>query len=1306
MSQTSKNFLKRLKKLAGIKSKISNSQMLYEQDGGGYYNNDWMDGSWGTWWNLTYIEGGVPYDFNGTQGAAQNGCYPVSDSPSIGISGNQFLGPLGGSPENCENYPGQSCCAYKTFCTWCEDANDVINFALTNGINDFSLIIFEVPGTEMEDESTLCVSPNGNRYLYLNAVSLCASAGQQGIPGSICAQPWYYMGIPIAWGDDLNAIQNNEIQLSDMGSGELSSVFWNTSDMIAVFNAVAADMAQNGNYDALQWMNSAAPLDTMADLINASGNGQTGFVQAGDGEVCVAGWGGGGGCAGYCQCACEAEQTNTPIVGCMDEAACNYNPNANVPCSRVYNNTTLNDGSTFMDYYDPPEPAGCLFIGNDWEDQLYVFPAGNPILLESEPQQALQEGRYKGTNVSGTNTSTSPGANCCCEYACYGCMEESADNYLEPVRDGIEITMAADPELVCLEGYGCTDPNALNYDETAEIDDGSCTYNFGIEGCSTFDTYFSDIGVGGGSIYYGGPNLELIFGIGQDFDGTDYNPDNQPFISEYGPEFVCQVLFYGNPSQTQGLVFNPYNWLGGNDNIETDLDLEGGSWSPPPGSNCVYLDDGTAELQVNGQPAVGLDIYMSQNQVQAAEWWNNACNCCEGFTPLAGCTEIGAINYDETAIINDGSCEYIYGCMDSTPGPYPNINGESSVIQGVTNGGVTYYMSCEGMSNMAQNNYNWETDYTEYAPCIVDSYDYDNYFDASLNQNFDEVGPHGFLAANYNPDAQIDDGSCFYDSDSDGVEDEDEILGCTDSDANNYNEEATQEDGSCEYSCSDIMENMFASLLLDPFTPVINTFLDDGSTIDAAMWQWGGANPTGLTFCEACSDCSSQQCWDWGDASGLFPQNSSIAPQPGEEMCNYGFEGYINLPSIEATINCCPGGPGLEVPGCTDVEAENYNPEANVDDGSCEYLAGCTEPAANNYDPDAIVDDGSCTYTGGCTDETALNYDPDAVINDGSCEYEGFICPPDDSLAADGCVSVSGEPGTMFPLEVDPDGNTISETLIYATEDECNDAENCVRKEKGEKILCWKCTDKYPYQPTIITVIAESSPLFEQDKKGRMTRKKKPTTTTDKEKVGCPGKEGYQIAPEPFWTWEGGPYDTTQGGPNNPCSGPERPDPESDPILGCTDSTAMNYDPLATEDDGSCEYVNVGGPWFCPADSGNFPWPTCCVQTGIVYYNAMNPALGGAFEEFYNAYSGYPQIQFGPGTGGINGVNYFTNPIGSTYNNSETCNANSSCGENMNPNGTGNCAGFLSDDPNAPPPIDESLVKRFKKLAGIKKSKK
>lgn len=77
--------------------------------------------------------------------------------------------------------------------------------------------------------------------------------------------------------------------------------------------------------------------------------------------------------------------------------------------------------------------------------------------------------------------------------------------------------------------------------------------------------------------------------------------------------------------------------------------------------------------------------------------------------------------------------------------------------------------------------------------------------------------------------------------------------------------------------------------------------------------------------------------------------------------------------------------------GCTDRNADNYNPDATVDDGSCTYenaVYGCTDPNAANYNPFATIDDGSC-IDGilGCTDPNSTNYNANATIDDGSCIY-------------------------------------------------------------------------------------------------------------------------------------------------------------------------------------------------------------------------------------------------------------------------------------------------------------------------------
>ena len=64
-------------------------------------------------------------------------------------------------------------------------------------------------------------------------------------------------------------------------------------------------------------------------------------------------------------------------------------------------------------------------------------------------------------------------------------------------------------------------------------------------------------------------------------------------------------------------------------------------------------------------------------------------------------------------------------------------------------------------------------------------------------------------------------------------------------------------------------------------------------------------------------------------------------------------------------------GTGGEVAGCTYPWACNYNPLANVDDGTCVFPpidcplsagAGCTYASASNYDVEALIDDGTCLF--------------------------------------------------------------------------------------------------------------------------------------------------------------------------------------------------------------------------------------------------------------------------------------------------------------------------------------------------------
>lgn len=109
---------------------------------------------------------------------------------------------------------------------------------------------------------------------------------------------------------------------------------------------------------------------------------------------------------------------------------------------------------------------------------------------------------------------------------------------------------------------------------------------------------------------------------------------------------------------------------------------------------------------------------------------------------------------------------------------------------------------------------------------------------------------------------------------------------------------------------------------------------------------------------------------DWGDGSGV--QDYGLIANGTVISHNYGGNSGYFSPTITAaatgytTGSAVLGGVNVEVLpvyGCTDPSAMNYNPSANIDDGSCvAYVYGCTDPAANNYNPSANTDDGSCTY--------------------------------------------------------------------------------------------------------------------------------------------------------------------------------------------------------------------------------------------------------------------------------------------------------------------------------------------------------
>ena len=131
-----------------------------------------------------------------------------------------------------------------------------------------------------------------------------------------------------------------------------------------------------------------------------------------------------------------------------------------------------------------------------------------------------------------------------------------------------------------------------------------------------------------------------------------------------------------------------------------------------------------------------------------------------------------------------------------------------------------------------------------------------------------------------------------------------------------------------------------------------------------------------------------------GETSALWNVTTGIAPILG---CTNPSASNYNPAATQDNGTCI-----IPVPGCTNSKALNYNPAATVDNGSCTFapppitpILGCTNKLASNYNPAATQDDGTCIIIDyrkrGCTDPSATNYDPAAIIDDGTCIPPCFV---------------------------------------------------------------------------------------------------------------------------------------------------------------------------------------------------------------------------------------------------------------------------------------------------------------------------
>ena len=233
-------------------------------------------------------------------------------------------------------------------------------------------------------------------------------------------------------------------------------------------------------------------------------------------------------------------------------------------------------------------------------------------------------------------------------------------------------------------------------------------------------------------------------------------------------------------------------------------------------------------------------------------------------------------------------------------------------------------------------------------------------------------------AINYDPLANTDDASCYYNPgctsptyvEYDASCDFDDgschtlvVLGCMDITAFNYNPSANTE---IIGSCIAIVEGCMQPLA---FNYNVNANVSD--TCIAVLY--GCTDPTMFNYCVDCNT-SNNDCDPY-----VFGCTDST-------MFNY------NPLANADNSSCTPF-----IFGCTDPSMLNYDPLSNTEDFTCiEFLYGCMDETALNYDPLANTENQSCiTIIEGCMDLNAYNYLIEANVSDNSCLYDaGCITGP------------------------------------------------------------------------------------------------------------------------------------------------------------------------------------------------------------------------------------------------------------------------------------------------------------------------
>lgn len=513
----------------------------------------------------------------------------------------------------------------------------------------------------------------------------------------------------------------------------------------------------------------------------------------------------------------------------------------------------------------------------------------------------------------------------------------------------------------CGDIQGCTDPASPNYNPAATVDDGSCLpscecdeepfdpvcgYSWTTGALMTFDN-LCELECAGAYFYWGGDCTDQpIYGC-TDPEALNYNPEatvnsgclypvqcagNTP-IAIYSSVSTSGGDGWGNyplyswylSDLTNSAWSNYIQYQDDNGNWMTEGCIDDGCYNFAVYNNGFLPLDGSM-IVVLGDDTLSFDV--PQDAFQLTYGLGVNVDDCEPY--VAGCTDENALNYNPAATDDNGSCIYPFACESGQiPGQLYvcTFSQGNAVGLSITDEAGNVLFDQQGFNNMAIVFEDVCIDPTAcYTATMTNLIGDDSWYGGYFYLN---AGNVQLVYESLNDNASTEsiqfsvNGICG------------DVYGCTDPAATNYNENATIDDGSCYFpvDCDGLIN--------------VSAQLNGGFWINEIAWTLFGANNTivwegngllansagqSMEFCVApgCYTLSMTDTfgdgWDssvltlaWGD--GAMDFNLAM-----------GYWGEVSF-GIGADCNDQPD----PIAGCTDGGATNYNPSATEDDGSCEF---------------------------------------------------------------------------------------------------------------------------------------------------------------------------------------------------------------------------------------------------------------------------------------------------------------------------------------------------------------------------------